>query len=428
MEPTGPVDKGERGATSMHPARGGRRRMAVLGAATILSVGQLACGEPSRASSSVEVIDSAGISIVMNRAAPEDLARWRTEPILTIGDASGLEEYSFGQIADVDANARGDLYVLDRQARQATVYGPDGGYRYRVGGPGEGPGELGEQATSIRVGPADSIAILDYWQRRLNVYAPTGAPARTVPLHLGRQGPFDFQWMDDGRLVVRWFTYHVDEDGRFIPWDALLASDRSQSHFDTVLVFAYRPSTVGDLNRLLRPVFANVAFYDVLADGRVIWAALEGDQLTLLDQEGSLQCIVRNDRWRRRALQPDDRRTLETVYRAGVGHPDAPIPDNVVFPDSIPTVTAVRASPDGGFWVQRMGVLAGTEPEGLFLSIEPGLVGGPTWEVYDADGRWYATVEVPRRFRVTRVRDSTVIGVLRDDLDVERVMVLRVIR
>ena len=50
------------------------------------------------------------------------------------------------------------------------------------------------------------------------------------------------------------------------------------------------------------------------------------------------------------------------------------------------------------------------------------------WEVYDADGRWYATVEVPHRFRVTRVRDLTVVGVQRDDLDVERVVVLRVIR
>jgi len=412
----------------VRPARNRGRWVAVLGVSTLLSVTHLACGNDATVSSSVEVIDSAGITIVLNGVAPEAVAHWRTEPILTIGDASGLEEYSFGRIADVEASAGGDLFVLDRQAQRASVYGPDGGYRYRVGGPGEGPGELSGQVTTIRLGPADSIAILDYWQRRLNVYAPTGQPVRTVPLHLGRQGPFDVHWMDDGRLLVRWFTYNVDANGRFVQWDALLVSDGSQSHFDTLLVFAYRPPTVGDLRRLLRPVFANAAFYDVLADGKVIWSALESDQLAVHGQEGSLQRIVRNDGWRRRAVLPDDRLALETVYRAGTGHPDAPIPDNVVFPDSLPTITAVRASPDGGFWVQRMGAPAATEPEGLFLSAESGLVGGPMWEVYDARGRWYATVDVPDRFRVTRVRDSTVIGVRRDELDVERVVVLRVIR
>jgi hypothetical protein len=196
----------------------------------------------------------------------------------------------------------------------------------------------------------------------------------------------------------------------------------------TLLVFAYTPPDVGDLNRLLRPMLANAAFYDVLADGQFIWSTLEGDQITLHNPDGSLQRIVRNAGWRRRALMPHDHQALETVYRAGAGHPDDPIPDNVVFPDSVPSITAVRASPDGGFWVQRMGALAETEPDGLFLALEPSLVGGSMWEVYDADGRWYATVEVPHRFRVTPVRDSTVVGVQRDDLDVERVVVLRVIR
>jgi hypothetical protein len=182
------------------------------------------------------------------------------------------------------------------------------------------------------------------------------------------------------------------------------------------------------MRELLRPIFTNAAFYDVLADGRVIWSALEHDQLTIHDQHGSLHRIVRHEAWRRRALGADDRQALEAVYRAGADDPDAPLPDNIVFPDSIPTITAIRASPDGGFWVQRMGPLADTEPDALFFSVEPGLLGGSVWEVHDADGIWYATVEVPRRFRVTRVRDSTVIGVQRDSLDVERVVVLRVLR
>jgi len=388
----------------------------------------LACREGPTPRSAVETVDSGGITIVTNRGGAGDRARWRTEPRLTIGEVNGPDEYAFGRIADVDANARGDLYVLDRQARLARVYGADGRYRFRLGGGGEGPGELSEQTTTIRVAPYDSVAILDYWQRRLNVYAPTGEHARTVPLALGRPGPYDFHRVRDGRLLVRWFTYNVDAEGRFVQWDALLASTRGDSAFDTLMVFAYTPPAVGDLNALLRPVFTNAAFYDVLADGSIIWSALEHDQLTIHDQHGSLRRIIRNDGWRRRALEAEDRRALESVYRAGTDGGDAPFPDNIVFPDTTPSITAIRASPDGGFWVQRMGPPANTEPDALFFSVEPGLLGGSVWEVHDADGVWYATVEVPRRFRVTRVRDSTVIGVQRDDLDVERVVVLRVLR
>ncbi len=404
-----------------------KRCPASLGAAALISVASVTC-KRSTLTTATQVTDSAGISIVVNKRAPAPPARWRTEPAVAIGRIDGPDEYTFGRIADVGANARGEIYVLDRQARRATVYGPDGRYRYTLGGPGEGPGELGQYVTAIRVGPRDSIAILDFRQRRLNVYAPGGEPARTVALDFGRPGPYDFVWFDNGRLLIRWLTYNLDSAGHFVPWDALLLSDRRRSAFDTLLVFRYRPPETGDLNRLLRPIFPNTASYDVLADGRIVWSALRGHQVAVHNLDGSLERIVRNEGWRRRVLGPDERSALEAVYRAGTGDRDAPIPDNVVFPDSIPAITAVRASPDGGFWVQRMGALPETDPEALFLPADLGWLGGPEWEVYDSNGYWYATVELPRRFRVTRVRDSTVIGIQRDDLDVETVMVLRLLR
>ena len=102
--------------------------------------------------------------------------------------------------------------------------------------------------------------------------------------------------------------------------------------------------------------------------------------------------------------------------------------NNVTFPDSIPTITAVLASPDGGFWVQRMCPLPEIDPGALLLPFHGGWLGGPIWEVYDRDGRWYANVELPGRFRATRVLGSAVVGVQRDELDVEHVVLLRLVR
>ena len=190
---------------------------------------QWACTDRSSESWPGEVIDSAGIAIVNNERPPEALAHWRTERALTIGQLDGPQEYSFGQIADVDVDARGQVFVLDRQARHAMVYDRDGRFRFRVGGAGEGPGEFSRAAASIRVGPLDSIMILDFWQMRLTVFGPLGTLARTLPLRFGRPGPYQFHWLPDGRLLVRWFTYNLDSEGQFVPWDVLLLSNRRQS-------------------------------------------------------------------------------------------------------------------------------------------------------------------------------------------------------
>ena len=50
------------------------------------------------------------------------------------------------------------------------------------------------------------------------------------------------------------------------------------------------------------------------------------------------------------------------------------------------------------------------------------------WLILDADGAWLGTVEVPDRFSVTDITMETVLGVWRDELDVEHPQVLRLRR
>jgi hypothetical protein len=45
----------------------------------------------------------------------------------------------------------------------------------------------------------------------------------------------------------------------------------------------------------------------------------------------------------------------------------------------------------------------------------------PAWYVFAPDGRWLGTVVMPGRFRLLQVGDSWVLGVSRDELDVEYV-------
>lgn len=61
---------------------------------------------------------------------------------LRIGALEGDSAYIFGHVADALFRPDGSIAVLDFQSSLVRVYGPDGTYRYMIGGAGEGPGEM----------------------------------------------------------------------------------------------------------------------------------------------------------------------------------------------------------------------------------------------------------------------------------------------
>jgi hypothetical protein len=55
------------------------------------------------------------------------------------------------------------------------------------------------------------------------------------------------------------------------------------------------------------------------------------------------------------------------------------------------------------------------------------MLAGPApsvWSIYDRDGRWIADCTLPPRFAPAEIGDDCVIGVSRDEDDVERVTLL----
>ncbi len=95
---------------------------------------------------------------------------------------------------------------------------------------------------------------------------------------------------------------------------------------------------------------------------------------------------------------------------------------NVESGDHLPAITGVQAGPGNTIWVQRMGRPVEIDPWGI------NALSGAEWDVLDGDGRAIGLVRLPDRFHVMRVAEGTVIGVQKGDLDVERVIVLRLIR
>jgi len=96
--------------------------------------------------------------------------------------------------------------------------------------------------------------------------------------------------------------------------------------------------------------------------------------------------------------------------------------------DPLPTLTSVRAGPDGTVWVQRMGAVEHVHPMALNTPDPPVAFGGPTWDVLDRDGRYLGSVDLPPAFRVVRITEDAIYGIQWDDFGVQRLVRLRLRR
>lgn len=91
--------------------------------------------------------------------------------------------------------------------------------------------------------------------------------------------------------------------------------------------------------------------------------------------------------------------------------------------DEFPALAAAHVGPNGRVWVQRVAIPSEAEEDEAPL--DPMNPGSPDWDVFEGAGRWLGTVRLPERFTMMAIRDDALYGVVRDALDVQRVVRLR---
>lgn len=97
--------------------------------------------------------------------------------VVRIGSLTGGTMDSFGRIADVAMDpVAGRIYILDAQVRRVTVWTTDGEFRLEFGGPGEGPGEFDGPPSAIALGP-DHLLVAD--GSRVHRFTRDGEPEWT---------------------------------------------------------------------------------------------------------------------------------------------------------------------------------------------------------------------------------------------------------
>ncbi|MFQ6045608.1 MAG: 6-bladed beta-propeller [Gemmatimonadales bacterium] len=399
----------------------------IIAAALVATLGAAACSGEREWSGTVA--DSAGVEIVSNSErgiwGPGDA--WTLVEELRIGAVESEPEYQFGQVGFIAVGSDGRIFVVDMQGQHVKVFASDGTYERTVGGPGGGPGEIGQGVTFVLMGPGDTLLVPDMGNQRVNRYAPDGTSLGSFPMELEKGLPMLWGATADGVIVEQVRPLSLPERPAPDSMDAIIRIATDGTVTDTLARFA----SGGTLNLGGRSpeinLFSPEPAWDVTDELRVLYGVNDQYRISVYAEGGGLERIITKPFERIPVSDGDKDAFMGFIERAwrDAGVPPDMIPrlrQMINFGEFFPAFSGIQAGPRGTIWVQHFQSVGDLteEQRRSFNPIED--IGAPDWDVFDARGRYLGVVTMPPRFAPRLFRDDKIYGVWRDELDVQYVV------
>ncbi len=361
------------------------------------------------------VRDSAGVAIVEH---PTELPTRDTWTLSLDGAVRVDDELT--SVRNAVRLADGRFVVADGDSRTIRFFDGEGAPLNRVGAQGGGPGEFREISYMSRW-PGDSILTWDIPQRRLTLLAGDGSLVRSFAFATTTDVPFANVRgvFGDGSMLTAGFT----------------AGGMPQPGRQYTESPAYHFLADGSLNATYPFTFAGESFFRIIENGFSVFSALF-PRLTALSAGPTILVEADNQQFELRVRAPDGtlqrliRRAgapapvTDDIRRAAIDHALAAIPENsrdtrrlvleeMELPSQLPVFGRILVDLDDHIWVEAY---APVPPE------------RSSWLVFATDGMLIARATMPQRFTPMEIGRDYVLGVHRDELDVEEVLSLRLTR
>lgn len=373
---------------------------------------------------STTVRDSAGIEIVESTApqwSNSDAWRVEPEPLLDLGAAGTGPGHEFFRVRGMRRLSDGSLAVANGGSSEVRLYSAEGSHIASLGGEGDGPGEFRVIVGFDNAG--DSLIVLDA-NGRVTFFAPDRALLGTysVPLPSGVIAQSNaVVHLANGEIVIetriRFMFGYEGESAILRQPGGLFRVDPAGETVDSIgvtagnEVFMHVNSGGGTFAGPL--LFGRDAFVAAHA-GRVFLGDAVDMQVEELTADGVPARILRIPGYplelsadaferEREALLPDDPTEVSPMTLEFL--------QDMPAPDRRPAYADVKVDPAGAVWLRPF--------------VAPNEGDGPeAWQVLGPDGAWLGGVEIPAHFSVMEIGMDHVLGVYRDELDVEHPRVL----
>jgi len=389
----------------------------------------LACAGAEAGGAGVTVRDSAGIEIVENSSPKwKDGTGWRLgyTPEVDIGVLEGADAYQLFQVRDTKRLSDGRIVVANGGTSELRFYDSDGTYLASSGREGGGPGEF-QQLGWMRTFGGDSLMVYDFSLGRMSVFDDRGTFGRSFKITPVGEASFviGVDVFSDGMVLAKsplifaggienglnrrdeLFQTHtatgepVDSLGAFPGPDQFVESGGSGNRrYIAVMTLPFGRSPAA-------------AVYGT----RFCFGASDTYEIACYDRDGSLQRLVR------RAVSPRPVTSADfEAYKAkelsGIDDEDQRRDaerrfEEMPIPETQPAYATFTLDAVGDLWVREF---------------TAGEAATWTWTVFDPEGRMLGTVAMPADFRVTQIGDEFVLGLWKDDLEVEHVRLYPLIK
>jgi hypothetical protein len=361
----------------------------------------------------------------------QEVPTWQLspEPVFAVGEIDGPPETMFSRIAGAVRLPDGRFAVADGAELRVTVYDAGGRLLHAFGREGEGPGEFGSIRGLWSAG-GDTLAVWDSDLRRITRFRPDGTVVRTVapsydanePSVAGLRLDGFGGALSGGGVALVWIT-----GGRPRP-DGLSPDRMAFGSFDddgslrafngegTGMLRIYRPGVGGGPYPFspfpwIATVRDTVVYTDGL-DGTIRFFAPDGGARTVT-VDGPRRTLA--DGWRAldTALEESD---AQPISRSIIRITDRSLGE-------VPRHARMFADDAGRIWLKEFDPATDV----VLLRRSPFVTGG-RWTIVDTRGAVVARLVMPPDVAPIAVHGDLMLGIARDELDVERFVVYRLVR
>lgn len=401
-----------------------------------------ACSRPAPTSDPFLRYDSAGIEIVESKSPFwTDGTRWTIapEPEAVIRSDEADYDRIFSRVGDVVRLSDGRVVLESRLTRQLFVYGPSGNFLDTWGRQGEGPQEFRYTEGLARC-RGDTLLVRD--ASGLLFVDSTGhlGPREGIRQELRTWDAVGLRGLSHDCTAAlltigqREFT-PIDESTFSYPnlsvWVSLIGEG-----FDTLGIFPHEALLLND-GQPGRVPFHTVPSW-VVGDTLVYFGVGDRPEIQILGRDGQTVRLIRwkadpqpisesdwqaygEERERFLAVNP---RSAAFIPPPGV-HPD---------PEQMPVYageghastyeSGFRVDGEGNLWVRQY------RRQSLFFfsSIHRPIRPLEHWWVFDPTGRWLGEIETPENLLIKSISGNLLLGISRDEFDVEEVRLYRIYR
>ncbi|MXW18423.1 MAG: hypothetical protein F4X60_14245 [Gemmatimonadetes bacterium] len=367
--------------------------------------------------------DSAGIRISENAKPTEGSRVWQigTMPAVTIGVREGEDHDMLHRVRDATKLSDGRIVIANGGDDELRVFDASGNWLESWGGRGEGPGEF-SGLDHVDTWPGDSIIAWSGPGSSILVFDSEGNFGRSFKLERNDEDPMGFyvfpaavtaagsilagqipSIFDRVRVEIR------DAEGGL---QSSLGEHPGTEH--------HRVESISGSRRMITP-------YEVIfgpAVAQVPWGDLivhsVGDryEIRAFAEDGALARIVRRDH----AARPPTAEEVQGYIEERVaGYPDVLVAEqrklyeSVPVAENMPAFTSVMVDRRNHLWVEEYELPGEERP-------------GSLWTVFDAQGRVLGFVETPDGLEIFEIGEDYILGLWRDELEVEYVQMWELVR